>query len=298
MLFNQYFNLKEPENGFEFFNIDVFADTKRFVDPYSIQRDTSYLGREMSKSINIFMYELLLSIRTQNYSVSRRLCSKFGETKGTRLGYSLKRIDGHGAGDKLSKDFVDSLYASLAVTSGAVKYLEESMFVCEGIDKDIISDITISIVKQQLITFTQNVCRRYGIPLKSINEKISYYCNDSKKWKVNRFELPHVVDNDSGIESYIILVPERIVPAKLTYNYRYFYSNIAIPMYKKQAIEQNLVYVFKDKNGEPKVRSGDIRNDIQFGGQKPKMSELINSNPSLLTRYRNEIAPYKYSQFD
>lgn len=297
MQFSKYFELNEPYNGFEFFDINVFADTRRFVDPYCIQRDTSILGRQMSKSINTFMYELLQSIRNQQYSDSLRICSQFGETKGTRLGYSLERNDGHGAGDKLSKVFVDSLYESFAVTSGTVKYLEESMFVCDGIDKDIISDITISIVKRQLISFTQYVCRQYGIPTKLIDEDISYYCSESNKWKNGRFELPHVYNNITKIESYIILIPERVVPEQLTYNYRYFYSNIAIPLYKQQAIEQNLPYVFQDKNGSSKVYSRDIRSDINFGGQKPKMSNLIDSHPDLLTRYRNEVAPYVYNQF-
>ena len=71
----------------------------------------------------------------------------------------MKRRDGHGAGKSLSQKFVDSLFASRAVTSGVIKHLEESSLVCEGIGKDIISDITISLVKLQLIEFTNKVCQ-------------------------------------------------------------------------------------------------------------------------------------------
>ena len=298
MQFSTYFGLNVPQDGFEFFDINVFADTRRFIDPYCIQRDRSPLGLQMAKSVNVFMYELLDSIRNQQYFTSLDLCSQFGETKGTRLGYSLTRLDGHGAGDKLSRDFVDNLYASLAVTSGTVRYLEETMLVCEGIDRDIISDITISIVKHQLISFTQNVCRKYGIPTKVINEDVSYYCSISKAWKKEKFELPHVHDSITGRESYIILVPERIVPSHPTYNCRYFYSNIAIPMYKEQAIEHGLPYVHSDKAGMPKVLSRDIRNDSQFSGHKPEMSNLINDRPELLPKYRNEVASYKFDKFD
>lgn len=297
MQFSEYFNLTAQQGSFEFFDINVFADTRRFVDPYCIQRDMSPLGRQMAKSMNAFIYDLLVSIRSQNYSKSLSLCSQFGETKGTRLGYSLKRTDGHGAGDKLSKDFVDNLYASSAVVSGTVRYLEETMFVCENIDRDIISDITISIIKQQLILFTQDVCRKYGIPIKLINEDISYYCAVSRTWKRGRFELPHIYDSLTGKESYIILIPERIVPIQPTYNVRYFYSNIAIPLYKEQAKEEGLPYVYRDNSGTLQVRSGDIRLDEQFGGQKPKMSNLINEKPELLPEYRHKVASYKFDKF-
>lgn len=298
MLFSQYFNLTEPQNGFEFFNINVFADTKRFVDPYCIQRDMSPLGRRMAKNVNVFMYDLLVSVRNQSYNDSLDLCSQFGETKGTRLGYSLIRLDGHGAGEKLSKNFVDNLYNSLAVTSGQVRYLEETMLVCESIDRDIISDITISIVKEQLISFTQYICRKYNIPTKLIDENISYYCSLSRTWRNERFELPHVYDSLTGKESYIILIPERIVPSHPTYNIRYFYSNIAIPIYKEQAIQESLPYVYRDKLGTLQVRSGDIRHDLRFGGQKPKMSDLINDRPELLPKYRDDVASYKYDKLD
>ena len=298
MQFSTYFSLNTPKNGFKFFDINVFADTQRFIDPYCIQRDRSPLGRQMAKGVSVFMYELLNSIRNQQYLTSLNLCSQFGETKGTRLGYSLKRLDGHGAGNKLSKDFVNNLYASSAVTGGTVRHLEETMLVCENIDRDIISDITISIVKQQLISFTQDICQKYGIPTKLISEDISYYCAITRTWKRSRFELPHVYDSLTGKESYIILIPERIIPSHPTYNIRYFYSNIAIPLYKDKAIEEGLPYVYRDKSGVLQVRSGDIRHDLQFGGQKPKMSNLINDQPELLPKYRNEVASYKFDKFD
>ena len=297
MLFSTYFNLISHQNGFEFFDINIFADTRRFVDPYCIQRDTSILGRTMVGTINTFMYELLSSVRKQQYAVSLDICSHFRETKGTRLGYSLKRVDGHGAGNKLSKDLVDSLYSSQAVTKGAVQYLEETALVCDGVNHDIISDITISIVKLQLIEFTQDMCAKYNIPTKLTKEDISYYCSSNKCWKKGKFELPHVYDAATQKESYIILIPERMVPVKPTYNVCYFYSNLAIPMYKEQAIRDNSIYVYYDRNGIAKVRSGDIRNDPQYGGQKPKMSSLINDNPNLLKRYRSEVAAYKYDKF-
>lgn len=297
MQFSEYFKLNAPQGDFEFFDINVFCDTKRFVDPYCIQRDKSPLGQRMVNSINTFMYELLSSIRMGQYNRSIRLCRNFGETKGTRLGYSLKRLDGRGAGDKLSKDFVNSLYASLAVSSGAVQYLEETILVCEGIGRDIISDITIGIIKEQLIRFTQYICGKYNITTRTVDECITYYCPITKKWRKSKFELPHVYDKLTNKESYIILIPERFVPIQPLYNPRYFYTNIAIPIFREQAIDEGRTYVFTDKSGVFRALSRDIQLDLDFGGQKPKMSNLINENPELLPKYRTEVASYKFDKF-
>lgn len=292
MKFSDYFNLQPVQGSFEFFDIDIEVDTKNFVDPYYIVRDKSLLGIQMTRSITGFMHQLLLHVRSDDLQQSYKLCSKFGETKGTRLGYSVKRRDGHGAGKSLSQKFVDSLFASRAVTSGVIKHLEESSLVCEGIGKDIISDITISLVKLQLIEFTNKVCQKYSIPVKTVSEKITYYCNINNEWKSKNFELPHVMDN--GVESYLILIPEKIVPEKVSYNHSLFYSNIAIPIYKEIAIKEKRPYVAELKSGEKKVYSKDIRSDLRFKGKKSDMINFINDNPETLMKYRQQVASYRY----
>ncbi len=294
MKFSNCFNLHSVQGSFEFFDIDIGEDTKRFVDPYYIVRDKSHLGIQMTRSITSFMHELLLLVQSNQLQQSYDLCSKFGETKGTRLGYSVKRLDGHGAGETLSRKFVDSLFASKAVTSGIIKHLEESSLVCEGIGRDIISDITISLVKRQLIDFTKTVCQKYGIPVKLTSEKITYYCNVTNQWLSAHFELPHVIDSCSGLESHIILIPINIVPEQVSYDHSLFYRNIAIPIYKEIAIAQQFPYVVKLKSGEDKVYSKDIKSDSMFQGSKPDMIDFINDDPETLLQYRQLVASYRY----
>lgn len=170
--------------------------------------------------------------------------------------------------------------------------LQQSSLVCEGIGKDIISDITISLVKLQLIEFTNKVCQKYSIPVKTVSEKITYYCNINNEWKSKNFELPHVIDN--GVESYLILIPEKIVPEKVSYNHSLFYSNIAIPIYKEIAIKEKRPYVAELKSGEKKVYSKDIRSDLRFKGKKSDMIDFINDNPETLMKYRQQVADYRY----
>lgn len=294
MQFSNYFNLQSVQGGFDFFDIDIGEDTKSFVDPYYIVRDKSHLGIQMTRSITSFMRELLLLVKSNQLQQSYNLCSKFGETKGTRLGYSVKCLDGHGAGEALSQKFVDSLFASKAVTSGVIKHLEESSLVCEGIGKDIISDITISLVKRQLIEFTGMICQKYGIPVKRSSEKLTYYCNITHQWKLDYFELPYVIDSNSNLESYIILIPASIVPEQVSYDHSLFYRNIAIPMYKEIAIKEQFPYVVKLKSGEDKVYSKDIKNDLRFQGNKPDMIEFINNDPESLMQYRQDVADFRY----
>ena len=68
MRFSKKFSITDPTP--EFFDIDIYADTKRFVDPYCISQTPTPTGVASQRCINFFMKELLTSIQNQSHTRS------------------------------------------------------------------------------------------------------------------------------------------------------------------------------------------------------------------------------------
>lgn len=295
MNFSSYFNILNHGETFEFFDINVETDTKKFVDPYCIARSSNPHCRKMNETLDAFMSRLMSAIIQKNHMQAHSLCSNFNEPKGTGIGYSKNKLDGRGAADKLSEVFLQGLRDSIAVARGYVKRIEECGIFCEGIDRDIISDITINITRKHLITFTQEQCQKYGIPMRRTDEKIVYFCEIDKEWKFDYFELPHVAQSMGQTEQYIILIPEDLLPRFPTYGYRYFFTNIATMKYKLEAIKENLSCVFKSKKGVFRVNVKQMRLIEKYQCSKINLNRFLNSYPNAIEEYR-KVADLRYKK--
>ncbi len=290
MKFSTYNGLSQPKNGYAFFDPDIHSDTKKFVDPFIVSRSQFSLARQMTRNIYGFMDELLSLVKNNKRDEAYKICKHFNETYGTCLGYSKQQIEGRGAGDTKIKVFVDTLFNTKAVVLGSISHLEELALVCQGIDKDMISDITIALVRKQLIDFTQAECKKYNIPTQKTKDKIFYYCLQSNCWLSDHFELPHVT-HQSEVRQ-IILIPEEIVVSKTNYQLNNFYNKIAIKYFEKIALEENLSCVKSLKNGDRKVVRKELRKNPRFSGNKENVSDFIMTNPEVLHKFRNELPTY------
>ena len=128
------------DNKPDFFDINIFVDTKKFVDPYCISQTPTPTGIASQQCINAFMKDLLGSIQNKNDSRSAYLCSKFNEPNGTRLGYSKVKLDGSGAGKHLTGIFLQELKRIRhLIQDGIFNYLEECSLLCDELKFDRIS---------------------------------------------------------------------------------------------------------------------------------------------------------------
>lgn len=290
MLFSNFFNLN-PNNGLDFFDINIFQDTKRFVDPYSISQTNTVCGVKSQAHLNTFMNQLLKEIKVNNRAQAELLCSNFNEPNGTRFGYSKIKQDGHGAGSELSMLFLDQLYGIKdLINLGHLKNLEETLIVCEGIGRDTISDITINIIKHALIEFTQEQCHKHGIPIKQTATALSYFCIKTGDWATQKVKLPHIIDN-KGNEKHIILIPKHFLPNLPTYDYGYFYNNVAQNYFKKDALQNNSTCVSLNARGERRVLTRDLKIHKDYSAIKLNLRKLILNSPETLNQYRVSIAP-------
>lgn len=297
-LFSDVMGLSQPQNGFEFFDLDTTTDTRLFIDPYYFVhlKHNSFIN-EINKTVATFITELLVLVKSGNRVAANKLCAHFGETKGTGLGYSCDKINGNGAGKTLSSVIVDSLFASNTIALQHVSNVEDFMIVCEGVAKDRVSDIVLSIGRKGFIEFTQDQCKKLRIPMKKTDEQLSYYCPKSKCWKSDYFDLPHIVDPLSLTEQYIILVPEKLLTEKVIYNFKYFLTNVVIPAYKEDAIKRNLSIVKIRKNGKRYVTNDDLFQVPEYKFlHKDDAVNFIANNPESLEYFRRSIAPFIFDR--
>ncbi|WP_312602969.1 hypothetical protein [Acinetobacter schindleri] len=285
MKFSKKFGITDP--NIEFFDINIYADTKKFVDPYCISQTPTHTGMTSQRCISFFMKELLTSVQNQNDTRSNYLCSRFNEPNGTRLGYSKIKRDGSGAGEHLASLFLQELKRIRhLIQNGIFNYLEECSLLCDELKFDRISDITIDIIKLPLIEFTQDQCRKYGISMRKTKSKLSYFCESTGLWKEDYFELPHIDNSDE----FLILIPRTFIPKIPTYNPMYFYTNTAQEHFKRQAIFYNDSCVSRDRKGNIQVLSKDLRSSEQYKPNKGNIKRGIIEDPQLLIKFRNEIA--------
>jgi len=285
MLFTKKFGITDPTP--EFFDINIYGDTKRFVDPYCIHQTPTPTGISSQLCISIFIKDLLNAIQNQNDKRSRYLCSSFNEPTGTRLGYSKIKKDGSGAGEYLASIFLEQLKnIRHLIQMGIFNNLEECSLLCDELKHDRISDITIDIIKLPLIEFTQNQCHKYGISLKRTKSKLKYFCATSRTWKEDYFDLPHIDDTDE----FLILIPRTFIPKVPTYNPMYFYTNTAQEHFKRKAIFNNDSCVSRDRKGNIQVLSKDLKSSEQYKANKENIRRSIIEDPQLLIKFRNEIA--------
>lgn len=285
MQFTQKFGITDP--NIDFFDINIYSDTKKFVDPYCISQTPTSTGTTSQKCISYFMTELLTAIQNRVDNRSSYLCSKFNEPNGTRLGYSKVRSDGSGAGEHLATLFLEELKrVRHLIKNGIFNYLEECSLLCDELKFDRISDITIDIIKLPLINFTQEQCLKHGILMRKTKSKLSYFCMTSGLWKEDFFELPHIDDTNE----FLILIPKTFVPNVPTYNPMYFYTHTAQEHFKKQAMFNNDSCVSHDRKGNIQVLSKDLKASELYKPNKANIKRGIIEKPELLLKYRNEVA--------
>lgn len=285
MFLSNFYGLSQPQNGYEFFDPDINRDTRKFVDPFIISRQSSDISRTMTHNIYAFMDHILSLVRNNQRKEAYELCKHLYETQGTCLGYATQQLEGRGAGHKKAEIFVDALFDSKAVMCGQLRYLEELALFCEGIGNDLISDISIALTRQQLIEFTQRQCRKHGIPVSKSKKQITYYCTKQKAWLSDYFELPHVLNGSRQI----ILIPCQVVMEKTSYQHPVFYLKIAVKYFEKIAIQENLSCVKKLKNGGIRVLRKELKKYPRFSVTKANMTNFILNHPETLHKFRNEF---------
>lgn len=171
MLFSTRFGPPDEENR-DWFDPILDHDTKLFIDPFLIfctNRDDFRGAHE--KIISFFNRAFELGARSAGVRTSiqyRKLINllMFPEAPELCLGYTTVGTAGSGSGRGFSQVIASGILESISVGIVQVEHFEEIGLLHEGIGCDRISDICANLLKEELVTYTQQVCQRYGIPVR------------------------------------------------------------------------------------------------------------------------------------
>ncbi len=276
---SDYYQLPYSQGDLRFVDVDVFSDTKVFVDPRAIRISNSPWAKECESILQNFFYNLLDLIKNERHDEAKRLLSGLREPNEAHLGTSTGRALGRGLGDTLAEDVWLSLTKSKSAKTGLIQDLEDTALLIEGIDKDIISDITINIIRRQLIRFTQIVCREYGIPLHKEIDSGPLWDHKNKRWYQELVELP--------LTEYgkLLLVPKEIVRQKTEYSSYEFKQHYVLTYLQGVELKAGSELVQLLKNGTTRVTKKSVKEKYKLDNKANVIDTTI-QNPEILEAYR------------
>jgi hypothetical protein len=250
----------------DFLDVKLEEDNLIFVDYNKVLKFKTPLTHQMKISLDLFLNSFFHNALFKKNNETKLLLKGLHECNATRLGYSAKRPHGNSVGTVLQdliKENTETLVSSLK--TGQFSY-NTLYFGIPQIGPDRISDIVVSIIKPQLITYTQEQCAKHNIPTALVKVS-SIFDSATAGWIKGKFELPMYNGKP------IIFIPKSISSTDSslisTYNrfLRYGFRNF---------VKHNTEYKFliDDKNKGRGVRKKDYEAYLKQSGKSPKQEAL------------------------
>jgi len=167
MRVSKYFKLGRTQPSLSFVDVNIDGDVRLFVSPRAIRLLPTEWGDECVSLVQSFFAKVLDYIRSGRNQDAVDLLQVLREPNETHLGLSTGRSRGRGLGSGSAEDVWSAFSRSKAARSGLLTDLEDTVLMIEGISVDIVSDVVTNIIRAPLISYTQECCALYGIPLTS-----------------------------------------------------------------------------------------------------------------------------------
>jgi hypothetical protein len=279
MRVTEYYDLKLRQSQIDFVDVDVSNDIPLFVDPQAFLSLPSDWAHECVSAIQNYFQTVLDAIRNGNSGRALELLSALREPNETHLGLSKGVSKGSGVGEKLAVAFWKSLSSSKAVRTGLVQDLEDTALLVDGIRSDRISDIATNIIRPQLLTFTQEACEYYGIPMEEEVNSGPLWDAQSRQWWSTLTRRP-IADGKP-----LLLVPKSVVRFDLSYSPDEYFNNYVLSYLQERDSRkaQTLGRVLRSDAGSISKRALKER----YGVGKRVNRWVSEENPETLEKYRH-----------
>lgn len=155
----------------------------------------------------------------------------------------------------------------------------------ENVGYDKISDMTICIILEELILYTQEICSKYNIPMSEHKLNRPIWSSSLNKWiNIENVLLP--THNNTPI----ILIPLYYAKPNLIYTYNRFYNHQMLPHYEKIALanpSEGLIRILKRGIVPSRTK---IRN--RYPCIKPNVINFIQEHPDEYQAYKEKQLLY------
>lgn len=277
-----FYNLGATQGGVDFVDVDVNGDVPVYIDPTAIRNQSGDWAEKCVESLQSFFSELLSAIKTDDKKRLEALIYPLREPNETHLGDSQGKSQGTGLGSaKKATELIDSLRGSGAVASGFLTDLEDSALMVEGIDKDIVSDITTCVIRRQLIAYTQQQCKFHGIQTES-QDSGPIWDSSKRVWTSVQVMLPRAGGDK------LLLVPKSIVRVRLTVDKGRYYRGYLRPYFEAEVLANPKAGLVRTlKSGRIEVLKGKL--DDELGTTKPDIVRNSQTYPQAITEYKDNL---------
>ncbi|WPP52768.1 hypothetical protein [Catalinimonas niigatensis] len=225
MIFSSEFKIKRTKED-DWFDPILSMDTKLFIDPFLVfESDHGFFINTHQKTIDFFNLAFkIASVAKPNETDIRyrQLLNmmRFPEVEEVCLGYASRGTGGSGSGGGFSKMIVDSIFESIKMGITNLNHFEEIGLFNEGFGCDRISDMTATLLKKEIVLYTQDVCKRHKISTGKVNLSQFEFDNRFNRWKDREVELPL----NPYTKKAILLVPKKFLRELPTISAEEFYE--------------------------------------------------------------------------
>jgi len=214
MFFSEYFGI-DPRLLREYGAVDIslVCDMPLFVDPMLIFNSDKPEYKKQHESIIRYFHFLATKANCDLEKSEIRAWFKFSEVKNNWLGYSLAGNSGLALGNEYAQFLYDNI--GFAISTNCISqsaHIEKIMLLYSGSGKDKISDLTVNLIKEYLLEYTQSFA------IDHVSDKFkkrlyvdrAYFSYETESFVSKDYLLPFFV-NDKGVEEFILLTPRDIL---------------------------------------------------------------------------------------
>lgn len=212
--FSEIFDVpKESLDNYGAFNISLVTDLPLFIDPFLLFNS----DKPEYKKLHGEIIDYLRFLKEKSSSGEKMSTGSlmnwyiFSEVKQNWFGYSQAGNSGRGLANEFAKSLNENLhivftdFSEETITRGS--HLEKLCLIREGVGKDNISDFVTNLIKDYLLTYTENFAKE-NIPVemcKDIYVKKALFNYETESWQTKKYNLPFY-NND-----YVLLTPKDLL---------------------------------------------------------------------------------------
>jgi hypothetical protein len=286
MRFTEHFNLKLHEQSqYQFVNIRVDSDNRLFIDPTRIASEEGKWFQECAEIVQDFFETIFNMYTSGKTEIAREFFRSSGESNEIFLGYTDGFPRGLGNSEESLAKIFDYVHEEGLLNEAIVGRLEDFHIFVPDFGPDLLSDLVASLIKYELVKFTQEQCRLYGIPLTTPIKK-QYWNQETHKWDTFEEMLPEISGNA------IVLIPKEIVVSSYLYDaHRYWIQVVSNWRQKQHREEDTPLHRSRPENKEfvskKAIRQAEVKE--QRIPEKQYLVEMTRKNTVMIQEFRDNI---------